>query len=55
MELSAERDENGDQTYRFNKEAFFNAINRLMTQIEVFKVEARSERRSIGIRCEVDG
>lgn len=55
MEISSERDENGEQLYRFNKEAFFNAFNRLMTQIEVFKVEARSERRNISIKCDVEG
>jgi len=41
--------------HRFNREAFFNSMNRFMTQIEVFKVEARTEKRSIAIRCEVDG
>ena len=53
-ELSAERDENGDQTYKFNKEAFFGSINKFMVGIDQFKEEARVEKREVTIRCEVD-
>lgn len=54
-ELSAERDENGEQTYKFNKEAFFNSINKFMLGFDQFKEEARVDKREIAIKCEVDG
>ena len=53
-ELSAERDESGEQTYKFNKEAFFNSINKFMCGFDQFKEEARIDKREITIKCEVD-
>jgi len=54
-DLSAERDEYDQPLYKFNKEAFLNAINAFMLQIEVFKVEARTDKRLVNIRVDCDG
>ena len=53
--VSAARDEEGEPVYKFNKEAFLNALNRFTCQFEVYQKEARIDKRTIEIRVEVEG